>query len=60
MERKRVEVERMLREEKEASTAATVNRARVLREEMARARKVGGLTEGGVGLAEILFRSQGP
>ena len=41
MERKRVEVERMLREEKEAATAATVNRARVLREEMARARKVG-------------------
>ena len=46
MERKRVEVERMLREEKEAATAATVNRARVLREEMARARKVSGFQRG--------------
>ena len=41
MERKRVEVERMLNEEKAALVAPTINRARVLREEMARARKVG-------------------
>ena len=40
MERKRLETERKLREEKRAAAAPAENRARVLQEEAARARKV--------------------
>lgn len=51
MERKRVQVERMLREEREAAAAPNETRQRVLREEMARARQVGG---DGRGIKEFL------
>ena len=40
MDRKRLQVERMLRDQKEAASAPNETRKRVLREEMARARQV--------------------
>ena len=61
MERKRLETERKLREEKRAAAAPAENRTRVLQEEAARARKVRGpqsarvCGERGVGVCTAVF-----